>query len=37
VAEEVRSTGIQLLGCEATGGHIPSVQYIKNGFQPIIL
>ncbi|MDQ0061610.1 hypothetical protein [Paenibacillus harenae] len=37
VAEEVQSTGIQLIGNEATGGHIPFVQYIKNGFLPIIL
>jgi len=36
-AGEVQAAGIQLMGNEATGGHIPFAQYIKNGFLPIVL
>ncbi|MDF2963332.1 MAG: hypothetical protein K0S39_5067 [Paenibacillus sp.] len=37
VEEEIQSAGVQLVGDEKTGGHIPFAQYITNGFLPIIL
>lgn len=37
VAEDVKGAGLPLVGEQKSGGHIPFAQYIKDGFQPIIL
>ncbi|MDQ0899145.1 MULTISPECIES: hypothetical protein [unclassified Paenibacillus] len=37
IEEEIQEAGVSLIGNEKTGGHIPFVQYIKDGFFPIIL
>ncbi|WP_199615900.1 DsrE family protein [Paenibacillus alkalitolerans] len=37
VEEEVKKAGVSLVGSEASGGHLPFAQYIKDGYFPIIL
>ncbi|MCR2805635.1 hypothetical protein [Paenibacillus soyae] len=37
VGEQVENAGLALVGNEATGGHIPFVRYMKDGFVPIVL
>lgn len=37
VEEEMQQAGVPLAGSEASGGHLPFAQYIKEGFIPVIL
>lgn len=37
VAEEMQEAGVQAVGNEQTGGHIPFADYMKKGYLPIVL